>query len=253
MEIQLEKKFVREKIILPIGDTPLLLTAKPPVLQSPDDASATATTLTSMIACTSPGTAMSNPDQAFNKQTSDLQLALIKHRDDILRLLWAGTGSGKHTIPPKMLTKVQVANMKTMNKANSSIGCAGGKLYTTHKLKEMGNNAELKAKEIYEAGVSRLNDMEHEPPPPNNSGHVEPMSTNPKTSVPDQNQTEQFWQTILPKECEILNMELDGNCLFCSISDQLNHDNGARHEFTWHHIINHINRNGEDFKHFLLL
>jgi hypothetical protein len=106
METQLEKKFVREKIILPIGDTPLLLTAKLPVLQSPDDASATATMLTSTIASTSPGTAMSNSDQAFNKQTSDLQLALIKHRDDILRLLWAGTDSGKHTIPPKILTKV---------------------------------------------------------------------------------------------------------------------------------------------------
>jgi hypothetical protein len=131
-----------------------------------------------------------------------------------------------------MLTKVRVANMKTMNKVNSSIGCAGGKLYTTRKLKEMGNNAELKANEIYEAGVSRLNDMEHKPPPPNNSGHVEPMSIDSKTSVPDQNQTEQFWKTILPKECEILNMELDGNCLFRSISDQLNHDNGARHEFT---------------------
>jgi hypothetical protein len=92
-----------------------------------------------------------------------------------------------------MLTKVQVANMKTMNKANSSIGRAGGKLYTTRKLKEIGNNAELGATEIYEARVSRLNDMKHEPPPPNNSGYVEPMSTNPKTSVLDQNQTEQFW------------------------------------------------------------
>jgi hypothetical protein len=106
METQLEKKFVQEKIILPIGDTPLLLTTKPPILQSPDDASATATMLTSMIACTSPGTAMSNSNQAFNNQTSNLQLALIKHWDDILRLRWAGTDSGKHTIPPKMLTKV---------------------------------------------------------------------------------------------------------------------------------------------------
>jgi hypothetical protein len=38
--------------------------------------------------------------------------------------------------------------MKTMNKANSSIGRAGDKLYATRKLKEMGNNAELEAKEI---------------------------------------------------------------------------------------------------------
>ncbi len=45
----------------------------------------------------------------------------------------------------------------------------------------------------------------------------------------------------------------DGNCLFHCISDQLNYDEGARHEFTRHQITNHISRNGDAFKNFLLL
>ncbi len=253
METRMDKKVVRKESPPSLGGASLGLSPKSPILQTSDDASATATTFTSTIISSSPGTATSISDQVSNKQTSDLQLALIKHWDDILHLLWAGTDSGKHTIPPKMLQKIRVANMKIMNKTNSSIGRAGGKLYSTRKLKEMGNNSEIKAKEIHNAKVARLNVMDHEPPPPNNSGHIEPMITDPKDSVPNQQQTNDFWQTILPNECQILNMELDGNCLFHSISDQLNHDNGAQHEFTRHQITNHINRNGEDFKHFLLL
>jgi hypothetical protein len=45
----------------------------------------------------------------------------------------------------------------------------------------------------------------------------------------------------------------DGNCFFHSISDQLYHDNGARHDFRHHQITNHISRNGNAFKNFLLL
>ena len=117
--------------------------------------------------------------------------------------------------------------MKTMDKANSSIGCAGGKLYSTRKLKELGNNSEIKAKGIHDAEVARLNIMDHEPPPHNNSDHIKPMITDPKDSVPDQQQTDEFWQTILPDECQNLDMKLDGNFLFHSISDHLNHDNKA--------------------------
>jgi hypothetical protein len=103
-----------------------------------------------------------------------------------------------------MLQKICVANMKTMDKANSSIGRTGGKLYSTCKLKEMGNNSEIKAKGIHDAEVARSNVMDHEPPPPDNSGHIEPIITDPKDSVPDQQQTNDFWQTILPNECQIL-------------------------------------------------
>jgi hypothetical protein len=51
----------------------------------------------------------------------------------------------------------------------------------------------------------------------------------------------------------MLEVAPDGNCLFHCISDQLNHDGGARHEFTCHWITNHISRNGNAFKDFCLL
>jgi hypothetical protein len=223
----MDEKVMQKESPPSLGGASLGLSAKSPVLQTSDDASATAMTFTSTIISSSPGTAMPISNQVWNKQTFDLQLAVIKHRDDILHLLWAGTDSGKHTIPPKMLQKIRVANMKTMDKANSSIGRAGGKLNSTCKLKEMDNNAEIKAKGIHDAKVARLNVMDHEPPPPDNSSHIEPMITDPKDSVPDQQQTDEFWQTILPDECQNLDMKLDGNFLFHSISDHLNHDNKA--------------------------
>jgi hypothetical protein len=48
-------------------------------------------------------------------------------------------------------------------------------------------------------------------------------------------------------------MEPDGNCFFLCISDQLNHDNGAGHDFMCHQLINHIRRHGNKLKNFLLL
>jgi hypothetical protein len=48
-------------------------------------------------------------------------------------------------------------------------------------------------------------------------------------------------------------MKPDGNCLFRSISDQLNHDNGYAHDFTRHPMTNHISRHSDKFKDFLLL
>ncbi len=48
-------------------------------------------------------------------------------------------------------------------------------------------------------------------------------------------------------------MDPDGNCLFCSLSDQLNHNNGQAHGFTRHQIANHIHRYSDNFKDFLLL
>jgi hypothetical protein len=51
----------------------------------------------------------------------------------------------------------------------------------------------------------------------------------------------------------MLEIAPDGNCFFRCILDQLNHDEGARHEFTRHQITNPISRNGDAFKDFLLL
>jgi hypothetical protein len=62
-----------------------------------------------------------------------------------------------------------------------------------------------------------------------------------------------FCKSILPNISQLLEVSPDGNCLFRCISDQLNYDEGARHEFTHHQITNHISRNGDAFKNFLLL
>jgi hypothetical protein len=63
----------------------------------------------------------------------------------------------------------------------------------------------------------------------------------------------EFLLSLLPNEYRVISMEPDGNCLFCSISDQLNHDNGSAHGFTCHQITNHFCRHGNKFKDFLLL
>ena len=48
-------------------------------------------------------------------------------------------------------------------------------------------------------------------------------------------------------------MDPDGNCLFRSLLDQLNHNNGQAHDFTCHQITSHIHRHSDKFKDFLLL
>ncbi len=64
---------------------------------------------------------------------------------------------------------------------------------------------------------------------------------------------EEFWHSLLPNGYHVLSMEPDGNCLFRSISDQLNHDNGYAHDFMRHQITNHIRRHSDNFNDFLLL
>ena len=50
----------------------------------------------------------------------DLQVALDKHRDDILCLLWMKSPSNQGAIPQRMLTKIRAVNMGTMVKINDS-------------------------------------------------------------------------------------------------------------------------------------
>ncbi len=79
------------------------------------------------------------------------------------------------------------------------------------------------------------------------------MITNPKSSTTEPQASNEFWQSILPNDFHMLEVAPDGSCLFRCILDQLNHDEGARHEFMLHQITNHISRNGNAFKDFLLL
>jgi hypothetical protein len=164
-----------------------------------------------------------------------------------------GPASGKPTVPLKMLHKIRAVNMKTMTKAHSLISHTDGGKLSTRKLKQLGRNAEKETIERYEGEVVARNAMDHELPPTinvnvniNELGKLDSPVNIPQS--PDE-----FWQSILPNGRHIQSVEPDGNCLFSSILDQLYHENGARRDFMHLQITNHINRNGDAFKHFLLL
>ncbi len=50
-----------------------------------------------------------------------------------------------------------------------------------------------------------------------------------------------------------MQMDLDGNYFYRAVSDQLFPDENAGHVIVRYQINNHIRRNGEEFKNFLLL
>jgi hypothetical protein len=137
---------------------------------------------------------------------------------------------------------------------NLLIARDGGKELSTRKLKELGGNAEKEAAAIYQEEVAALNAMDNAPS--SDSDAIlggDAMNTNPKSSAPDPLASNEFLQSILPNDSQLLEVSPDGNCLFCCILDQLNYDEGARHKFMCHQITIHISRNGNAFKNFLLL
>jgi hypothetical protein len=175
---------------------------------------------------------------------ADLQVALNKHHDDLLCSHQSGV------IPPKLLTKIHAVNMATIVKIYNSITRAGSKALTVvMKLKELVSKAEHKAWGLYDAGVDggiQLNQAV--------------LLTQKYATIPDNQppikvrpSLEEFWPSLLSNGYHIISMDHDGNCLFCSLSDQLNHNNGHAHDFTCHQIINHICRDSDKFKDFLLL
>jgi hypothetical protein len=185
---------------------------------------------------------------------ADLQAALDKHRDNVLHLLWISTTAGQNIMPKKMLTKVREANMTTMTQVNTLIACAGSKELSTWRLKELGSIAKDKAMELYDAKFVEQNAMEHETPPDIDASlNSDVMNSNQESTVTDSQRADEFWQSHFPNRCHILSMEPDGNCFFKSILDQLNHDNGAGHDFTHHQLTIHISRHSDELKNFLLL
>jgi hypothetical protein len=143
--------------------------------------------------------------------------------------------------------------MKTMIKANTLMSHAGGGELSTCKLKELGRNAEKDAMECYKGEIATGNAMDHELTPTIDINIGINALGKPDSPINIPHSPDEFWQSILPDECHILSFEPDGSCLLGSILDQLYHDNGARHDFTCHQITNHISRNGDTFKNFLLL
>ncbi len=118
------------------------LPAEATIPQALDDATATATMVSSSISSSTPGTLTSGVTQALSRYSDKLQAALDKHQEDTLHLLRMSPASGKPTVPPKMLHKIRAANMKTMTKANTLISCTGRGELSTLKLKKLGRNAE---------------------------------------------------------------------------------------------------------------
>lgn len=63
----------------------------------------------------------------------------------------------------------------------------------------------------------------------------------------------QFRNNILNQGNTIIDMKSDGNCLFRSLSDQLYHDSGSKHDVVRDEICNHLSQNKETFECFLLM
>ena len=172
----------------------------------------------------------------LKRHESDLRSAIAKHWDDILCLFRSETGPGKNTVPPKMLRKIRIVNMTSMAKANVLIARTGGKKLSAKKLKELGSNAKLKAKEIHDAEMAKKNNTT------NGIGAVDPNAKSAETHGGDlaENTMDHdfqeakkkglkqdfngFWRTVIPDGLQILMMANNGNCFFQSISDQLTHD-----------------------------
>jgi hypothetical protein len=129
--------------------------------------------------------------------------------------------------------------MKIINKEASH---HGGKELTTKKMKELGVQSEKEATAIFVAEMDQNNKMEEEELPLVNEQPQPPVSTYPG-----------LWALELAPSFSVMQMELDGNCFYRPVSDQLFRDEGAGHVIVHHQINNHIQRNREEFKNFLLL
>ncbi len=110
------------------------------------------------------------------------------------------------------------------------------------KMKELGAQAEKDATAIFATKIKQIHMMEQEDLPLVNA-QLQPLA--PKF-------ISQWAPKLAPGFC-VAQMELDGNCFYRSVSDQLFRDQGNGHVIVRHQINNHIQRKREEFKHFLLL
>jgi hypothetical protein len=192
-----------------------------------DDATTAATTFSSSITSLTSGTTASSSTDALIKYNADFQNALEKHRENILCLIRKCTTSGKPAIPTKMIGKVHKANLATMKSINKEASRHGGKELTTKKMKKLGAQAEKEATAIFVAETDQNNKMEQEELP----------LVNEQPQVPTY---PGLWAPELAPGFSVMQMEPDGNCFYCSVSDQLFRDKGAGHIIVRHQINNHI-------------
>ena len=126
---------------------------------------------------------------------------------------------------------------------NESFARADGKALTVMKLKELGSKAERDERRLYDAG-------EDSGIPLDRADATSPDSQ-PLAKV--RLSVEEFWRLHFPDGFHINSMDPDGNCLFHSLWDQLNHNSRQAHGFTCHQTTNHIRQHSDEFKDFLLL
>jgi hypothetical protein len=110
----------------------------------------------------------------------------------------------------------------------------GGKKLSMRKIKELGAQAEKKATAMFVAETKQISMIEQEDLPLANA-RLQPPSP---TFI-------SLWAPKLAPGFRVAQMELDGNCFYQSVSDQLFRDQGNGHVFVRHQINNHIRRNGE--------
>jgi hypothetical protein len=147
---------------------------------------------------------------ALIKYNADFQNALEKHREDILCLIRKCATSGKPAIPTKMIGTVWEANSATMKRINKEALLHGGKELTTKKMKELGAQAEKEAKAIFVTKTDQNGKMEQE----------KLLLANKQPHPPAPNPPE-LWAPRLAPGFSVMQMELDGNCFYHSVSDQL--------------------------------
>jgi hypothetical protein len=109
-------------------------------------------------------------------------------------------------------------------------------------MKELGAQAEKVATAMFAAETKQIHTIEQE---------VLPLA-NAQLQPPAPTFTAQWVPKLVPSFC-VAQMELDCNCFYRSVSDQLFRDQGNGHIIVRHQINNNIRMNGEEFKHFLLL
>jgi hypothetical protein len=100
---------------------------------------------------------------------------------------------------------------------------------TTNEMQELGAQAEKEAKAKFVAKTDQNGKMEQEELP---LANVQPHP--PAPNPPE------LWAPRLAPGFSVMQMELDGNCFYRSVSDQLFHNEGAGHVIICHQINNHI-------------
>jgi hypothetical protein len=116
-----------------------------------------------------------------------------------------------------------------MTLINKEASRHGGKELSVRKMKELGAQAEKEATKLFSAESKQIHTMEQDDLSLEN-GQLQP----PVPTFTTQ------WAPNLALGFRVAQMELDGNCFYRSVSDQLFRDQGNGHVIVRHQINNHI-------------